>query len=282
MSRLVLFLLITLFLNTWAGNERFLHATTQSQGRSPQERGASVARQVQDREAGRDSRTSMRMRLFDRQGRMRERALSILSMKGGSGRAVPGDRSLTRFTYPNDINGTGFLVWENPDGEDERFLFLPSLGRVRRIAGNETQDSFVGSDFTYEDIGGREFNDYTYTLLDDTSRWTAPDGTTHPVFRLESRTKDVKARFPRVISLVRQDNFVVVRGEVHNRRDELQKVFDVRKLDKVSGIWTVFEMVMADSLQKTRTELVVEKIEYNVGLTAADFSRRELERGGGR
>jgi hypothetical protein len=280
MSRLVLFLLITLFLNTWAGNERFLQATTQAQGRSPQERGAWVARQVQDREAGRDNRTAMRMRLFDRQGRMRERALSILGMKGGPGRAVPGDRSLTRFTYPNDINGTGFLVWENPDGEDERFLFLPSLGRVRRIAGNETQDSFVGSDFTYEDIGGREFNDYTYTLIDDTSRWTAPDGTLHPVFRLESRNKDVKARFPRVISLVRQDNFVVVRGEIHNRRDELQKVFDVRKLDRVSGIWTVFEMVMADTLQKTRTELVVEKVEYNVGLTAADFSRRELERGG--
>ncbi len=280
MSRLVLFLLITLLLNTWAGNECFLQATTQPQGRSPQERGAWVARQVQDREAGRDNRTAMRMRLFDRQGRMRERALTILGMKGGAGRAVPGDRSLTRFTYPNDINGTGFLVWENPDGDDERFLYLPSLGRVRRIAGNETQDSFVGSDFTYEDIGGREFNDYTYTLLDDTSRWTAPDGTTHPVFRLESKTKDVKARFPRVISLVRQDNFVVVRGEIHNRRDELQKVFDVRKLDRVSGIWTVFEMVMADTLQKTRTELVVEKIEHNVGLTAADFSRRELERGG--
>ena len=280
MSRLVLFFLITLFLNTWAGNERFLHATEQVQGRSPQERGASVARQVQDRDTGRDSRTTMRMRLFDRQGRSRERALTILGMKGGQGRPVPGDRSLTRFTYPNDINGTGFLVWENPAGDDERFLYLPSLGRVRRIAGNETQDSFVGSDFTYEDIGGREFTDYTYTLLDENARWTAPDGSIHAAYRLESKTKDVRARFPRVISLVRQDNFVVVRGEIHNRRDELQKVFDVRRLDRVAGIWTVFEMVMADSLQKSRTELVVEKIDYNVGLTAADFNRRELERGG--
>ncbi len=280
MSRLVLFLLITLFLNTWAGNELFLHATEQVQGRSQQERGAWIARQVQDRDTGRDNRTAMRMRLFDRQGRSRERALTILGMKGGPGRQVPGDRSLTRFTYPNDINGTSFLVWENPAGDDERFLYLPSLGRVRRIAGNETQDSFVGSDFTYEDIGGREFTDYTYTLLDENARWTAPDGSVHGVYRLESRNKDVKARFPRVISLIRQDNFVVVRGEIHNRRDELQKVFDVRRLDRVSGIWTVFEMVMADSLQKTRTELVVEKVEYNVGLTAADFSRRELERGG--
>ena len=75
--------------------------------------------------------------------------------------APDGDRLLIRFTYPNDIRGTGFLVWEHPNSDDERFLYLPSLGRVRRIAGTEAQESFVGSDFTYEDIGGREFDDYT-------------------------------------------------------------------------------------------------------------------------
>jgi hypothetical protein len=241
-----------------------------------------VARQVQDRDTGKDARSSMRMRLFDRQGRARERVLITLSLKGGPGRPVAGDRSLTRFTYPNDINGTGFLVWENPTGEDERFLYLPSLGRVRRIAGNETQDSFVGSDFTYEDIGGREFNDYTYTLLDEAGTWKAPDGTMHPVYRLESRARDASSRFPRVVSLVRKDNFVVVHGEIHNKRDELQKTFDVKKLDRVSGIWTVLEMVMSDATQRTRTELVVEKMEYNVGLKDADFSRRELERGAAR
>lgn len=279
MSRLFAFFLITLFLNTWAGNERFLLATVQPQGRSPEERGTWVARRVQDRDTGRDSRSTMRMRLFDRQGRARERVLTTLGLKGGPGRPAPGDRSLTRFTYPNDISGTGFLVWENPDGEDERFLYLPSLGRVRRIAGNEAQDSFMGSDFTYEDIGGREFSDYTYTLLDESGRWTAPDGSIHPVYRLESRSRDARARFPRVVSLVRQDNFLVVRADIFNRRDEVQKVFDVKRVDRISGIWTVLEMTMADALQKTRTDLVVETVEYNVGLTPADFSRRALEQG---
>jgi hypothetical protein len=278
MSRPVFFFLIAIFLNTWAGDDLSLFPglnaadSDQASGKTAQEKGEWVARQVQDRDTGRDGRSSIRMRLFDRQGRVRERALSTLTMKGGPGRPVPGDRSLTRFTYPNDINGTGFLVWENPTGEDERFLYLPSLGRVRRIAGNETQDSFVGSDFTYEDIGGREFADYTYLLLDETST----------EYRLESRAKAPGARFPRVVSLVRKDNFVVVHAEIHNRRDELQKTFDVRRLERVSGIWTVLEMVMADAAQRTRTELVVEKAEYNVGLKDTDFSRRELERGAGR
>lgn len=287
MSRLVFIFLIALFLNTWAGDELFPDGASaalsaQAAGRTPQEKGEWVARQAQDRDTGRDGRSTLRMRLFDRQGRVRERALSTLTLKGGPGRPVPGDRSLTRFTYPNDINGTGFLVWENPAGDDERFLYLPSLGRVRRIAGNETQDSFVGSDFTYEDIGGREFNDYTYTLLDEASSWASPDGTPYPAYRLESRAKAPSARYPRVVSLVRKDNFVVVHAEIHNKRDELQKTFDVKKLDRVNGIWTVLEMSMADTVQRTRTELVVEKAEYNVGLKESDFSRRELERGSGR
>ncbi len=282
MSRLGYYFLIALFLNTWAGNELLLGAPGGPRA-NPQERsGEWVARQVQNRDTGDDARSTMRMRLFDRQDRVRERVLSALNLKGGQGRPVPGDRSLTRFTYPNDINGTGFLVWEDPDGDDERFLYLPSLGRVRRIAGSETQDSFVGSDFTYEDIGGREFNDYTYTRLDDPDPWTAPDGSTHAVYQLESRAKEPSARFPRVVSLVRQDNFVVVHAEIHNKRDELQKTFDVKKVDKVAGIWTVLEMVMVDAIQRTRTELVVEKMEYNVGLKASDFSRRELERGSAR
>lgn len=225
----------------------------------------------------------MKMRLFDRQGRVRERALTVHSMRGGAGRPAPGDRSLVRFSYPNDIKGTAFLVWEQPNADDERFLYLPSLGRVRRIAGSEAQESFVGSDLTYEDIGGREFENYSYRLIESPqpAPWTAPDGSRHAVYVLESRSKDSTARFPRVVSFVRQDNLVVVRAEIHNKRDELQKTFEALRLEKVSGYWTVLQMKMTDGLQRTRTELSLDRVEYNVGLTLDDFSRLRLERGGG-
>ena len=117
-----------------------------------------IARQVDRRDTGRDSRLTMRMRLFDRQGRARERTLGVTGLRGQGG---AGDRVLVRFTYPNDIAGTGFLVWEHPGAEDDRFLYLPALARVRRITGAERQESFVGSDFTYEDIGGRALEDYS-------------------------------------------------------------------------------------------------------------------------
>ena len=225
----------------------------------------------------------MRMKLVDRHGRVRERALTIITLRGRDAPGAPpsapdGDRLLIRFTYPNDIRGTSFLVWEHPDSDDERFLYLPSLGRVRRIAGTEAQESFVGSDFTYEDIGGREFDDYTYAFAapdGENASWSpAAGGPPRPAWRLESRRKDKAAEFPRVVSLVLKDALIVAGADVYNRRNEKQKVYTVRRLEQIESIWTVMESEMTNAIEKTRTELIVESMDYNVGLKETDFSRR--------
>src|SRR5687768_8195694 len=235
-----------------------------------------VARQIQDRDTGRDSRAELRMRLYDRQGRVRERSLTLLSLRGAKD---SGDRTLIRFTYPNDIRNTGFLVWEHPGADDERFLYLPALGRVRRISGQEKQESFVGSDLSYEDIGGRDVADYFYSFASEGASWTAPDGSKHPVWSLESRARDADAEFPRSVSLVLKDRFIIVQAEIFNRRNERVKRFDVRRLERVDGFWTVLDMAMTNERDKTRTELTTSAIRYNVGLKEDDFSRRELEAG---
>jgi len=242
-----------------------------------------VARQADKRDVGKDGTFELKMRLFDRQQRVRERELAIRTLRpqstGGTSTKPggEGDRMLIRFTYPNDIKGTAFLVWEHPEGEDERFLYLPALGRVRRITGAEAQDSFVGSDFTYEDISGREVGDYTYTMVEQSGTWSGPDGKPVPVYRIESRAKDTQARFPRVVSTIRKDNFVVVHADIYNRRDEKQKVYEVRGLELVQSIWTLSEVVMTDTSAKTHTDLSLTNVRYNIGLKESDFSRRELE-----
>jgi hypothetical protein len=271
MPRLLFFFLL-IFLKAEPGNAL---TSSQARGQTPAAQGEWLARQVEDRDTGRDGRVTFKMRLFDRQDRVRERDLTVLSKKYPAG-----DKSLTRFTRPADIAGTGFLVWEHngdpartgakPE-DDERFLFLPSLARVRRIAGSEAQESFVGSDFTYEDIGGREINDYTYTLVND----TAANGT---AYTLESRAKNPGARFPRVVSTIRKDNFVVIHADIFGKRDELVKVFEASKVEKIGKYWTVTAMTMKDLSQKTRTEMVVEKAEYDIGLGDDVFTRRELEK----
>jgi hypothetical protein len=238
-----------------------------------------VAERIDRRDTGRDSRLEMTMRLFDRQGRVRERALVLTGLRASSPDSAIGDRVLIRFLAPNDIKGTGFLVWEHHKSDDERFLYLPALGRVRRIAGAEKQESFVGSDLSYEDIGGRELDDYTYSFVQRDATWTEGDGRSHPAWQLESRAVDPNSAYPRSVSLVRKDTFVVVSSEVFNRRNEREKKYDVRRLEQIGGIWTAMDVVMANELQRTRTELVVTQARYNLGLSERDFSRRVLEQG---
>jgi hypothetical protein len=249
------------------------HASVEAQQDSPEW----VARQVQDRDTGRDSRAEMRMRLYDRRGRVRERALTITALRGTAGK---GDRTLIRFTYPNDIRNTAFLVWEHPAADDERFLYLPALGRVRRIAGEEKQESFVGSDLSYEDIGGRDLADYTYAFTEQNATWTAPDGTRLPAWSLESKAREAAATYPRSVSLVLKDRFIVVHAETYNRRNERAKVFDVKRLERVNGIWSVMDLAVANERENTRTELTTTALQYNVGLTENDFSRRQIEQPG--
>jgi hypothetical protein len=235
-----------------------------------------VALAMEERDTGRDSRGEMRMRLVDRQGRARERVLAITTLRGAGGR---GDKTLVRFTYPNDIRGTSFLVWEHADAADERFLYLPALGRVRRIAGQEKQESFVGSDLSYEDIGGRDVADYTYAFASENASWTAPDGARHAAWALESRAKDKDAEFPRSVSIVLKAQLVTVHADIFNRRDERAKVFDVKRLERVDGIWTALDLAVSNERDKTRTELTTTSLRYNVGLSDDDFSRRQLEQG---
>jgi hypothetical protein len=81
------------------------------------------------------------------------------------------------------------------------------------------------------------------------------------------------------VSTIVKDSFVVVGAEIFNRRDEKQKVYTVRRLEQVEGIWTAMDAEMTNALEKSRTELTIEKMDYNVGLKDSDFTRRELESG---
>jgi hypothetical protein len=70
-----------------------------------------------------------------------------------------------------------------------------------------------------------------------------------------------------------------VQADIYNRRNEGQKVYSVRRIQQVQGIWTVFDSSMTNVLDRTKTDLIVEKVGYNTGLDEEAFSRRTLESG---
>jgi Outer membrane lipoprotein-sorting protein len=237
-----------------------------------------VARQVDGRDTGRDARSSMQMRLFDRQGRKRERTLTLLALEGApagakaaaKGDAI-GDRLLMRFTYPNDIAGTSFLVWERDGAEDERFLFLPALGRVRRIAGSERQESFVGSDFTYEDISGRDLSADSRALL----RRETHEGV--ECFVIESTPK-VDAGYARRLSWIDTGMFLPRKEEFYDRRNRLIKVFHSEVVQVVKGHPTILRRTMKDASANHATVVEMTGVDYDLGIEEDVFTERYLRR----
>jgi len=229
-----------------------------------------VARRVEERDTGRDARFEMEMKLYDRRGRETVRRLTLLARRDRSLGNL--DRVLVRFTYPEDLRNTGFLAIENPKGEDDRFLYLPSLGRSRRVSAQEKQESFVGSDLTYEDISGRRLEDYRYDLPGE----EAVEG--RACYVLESNAKDPGAKYPRSVSWVEQESFVIRRGQIFDRSKERAKDYRAERVEKVDGIWTALSITMENVKQGTRTVLTTTRVEYNRGIPESVFTRQNLER----
>jgi hypothetical protein len=231
--------------------------------------GDELARRIEARDRGDDARFEMEMRLYDHRGRETLRRLTVLLRREESL-----DRFLLRFTYPGDLRDTGLLNLERSDGEDDRYLFLPALGRSRRVAAQEKEDSFVASDFSYEEISGQRISDYDYRVLG------VDELAGRPVYLLESKRKDPESRRPRSVSWVDGERFVMLKSEIFDASGDKSKEFEVQRVELVDGIWTTVEQSMRTLPDGTRTTLVVTRAEYNRGVSPRLFSRQTLERGG--
>lgn len=227
-----------------------------------------VAQNIDEREKGDDASLKMDMSLIDKKGRERQRKLFIIR-KDFEGK----DKLLLRFTYPKDIKGTSFLVWEHKGRDNERFLYLPALGRIRRIATREKDENFAGTDFSYEDISGRKLEDYTYKLIEEKIISEGKD-----CYILASYPKEKDSRYPKILSYVRKDNFVTIKAQYYNKKGEVEKTYRVLKLEKINGIWTALELSMENHKTSHKTFIKIKDVQYNKGISGRRFERRALKR----
>jgi len=227
-----------------------------------------VAQKIDEREKGNDVSLNMDMTLIDRGNRERQRKLFIIR-KDFEGK----DKLLLKFIYPNDIKGTSFLVWEHKGRDNERFLYLPALGRIRRIATREKNENFAGTDFSYEDISGRKLEDYAYKFIKKDILYKG-----NICYLLESYPKEKNSKYPKTCSWVRKDIFVTIKGEYYNKKGEVEKTYAVVKLKEIDGIWTVLEHSMENHKTAHKTLIKVEDVQYNKGIPDKSFERRILKR----
>ena len=221
-----------------------------------------------------------RLILIDRRNRQRERDLRMYSKEYGED-----TRSLSQFDSPADIRGTAYLNydWDDPSTNDDSWLYLPSLQRVKRIANSDTSDSFLGSDFTYADINGLETAWYDYSffsesdLVDGQDCWVI-DITAKAEFR--DKAEDATG-YSRLRTWIRKDNFVQQRGQAWELRGNRIKYFNSSEIEQVDGIWTIKRMQVIttrNDRQVHASVLQVEDVNYNVELGDEIFTTEYMQR----
>lgn len=218
--------------------------------------------------SGNDMKAKVSMRLVSKEGQERTRELLMLRKNVGQGSE---QRSFIYFYSPADVRDMTFMMWKHPPRDAERWLFLPALNMVRRIAANDKRSSFVGSDFSYEDVSGREVEEDTHTLL----REETADG--KPVFVIRSAPKDPRSvDFSYRLSWIDKENFVLRREEYFDKRGELYKVFSADEVKQIQGFWTTVRRTMKNAQNVHRTEVSFSEVGYDVGIPNDLFTERSL------
>ncbi len=231
--------------------------------------GTEIMTKVHDRENGKSSIVESTMILTNDRGQTKERVVRAVRKEYGDL-----SKSMIRFLSPADVKGTGFLIWENADRDDDQFLYLPALKQdPRRIASSEKGSRFMGTEFTYEDMENRKVDKDTHTLL----REETLDG--KKVYVVESiPKKGSDSQYKKLISWVRPDIWIPVKIEFYDNNGALLKVLTVKKVEQVQGIWTTLDSIMDNVQDKKKTELILDKVQYNTDIPDEFFTERYLKR----
>jgi hypothetical protein len=211
-----------------------------------------------------------RMTLINANGDRSERTMEVRTLEGATDE---GDKTMIVFKAPPDIGGTGLLTHQNRSGEDDQWLYLPALRRVKRIASSSRASSFAGSEFTYEDLTPLELAKYRYKHLRDDMVGEVP------VWVVESVPQFKDSGYSRMELFVRRDNHQTVRTNFYDRKGEPMKVGRFEEWSKADGKWWRARAVRMENLQ-TRKSTVLETLEIRIGagLSARDFTTRALEK----
>jgi outer membrane lipoprotein-sorting protein len=237
-----------------------------------------IMAKVDARDTGKSSVSNTIMILIDKKDRKRVREIQLFSKEYSDV-----DKSVSFFKAPADVRGTSYMSfnWENSNKEDDSWLYLPALQKVNRIASSDRSGSFMGSDFTYTDIDGFEFSDYTYEMKKESD---IVDGKDCWVIELNPRSKEVinKTGYLKSVQWIRKDIYFAVKGRILVKKGKKVKLFLAKDLNKINGIWTAKTLQMITTKNKKiqhKSIFQLKDIKYNVPVEDSLFATEAMRRG---
>lgn len=233
-------------------------------------RGEAIARTADARLHGYgDSRATLEMVLTNAAGETAGRVLRVSARENGAA----GDQVLMVFATPRDLAGTALLSWNHPQGDDEQWLYLPAVKRVKQLGARNKSGPFMASEFAYEDIVTPFWQKYRYRWLrDDTI-----DGL--PCAVIERIPLDSDSGYTRQWVWIDNRDALIRRIDYFDRRNAPLKTYVARDFTQHDGRhWRPAEMQMTNLQTNRRTLLRWRDYRFGTGLTAGDFTQNALQR----
>ena len=231
---------------------------------------------------GATGRANVKMTIVDARKRTRLRELTILRWDAPdpAKKAAPpvakkdekhtGEQKFyIYFRKPADVKGMAFLVHKHLDKDDDRWLYLPAIDLVKRIAGSEKRTSFAGSDFFYEDVSGRNVADDTHELTESTSKY----------YVLKNTPKDPKkVEFAYYKTWIHKKTFLVVKNEYYDRNGKAYRKYQAAAVKQIQDNWTVTKARMTDLRTGRYTDAEYSDVKYDIPVGEDVFTERYLRR----
>ncbi|MCR4853289.1 MAG: outer membrane lipoprotein-sorting protein [Prevotella sp.] len=233
--------------------------------------GREIVQRVKNRPDGDTRYAEMELTLTKKNGSTRQRKVSSWAMDEGKD-----TKKMMFFTYPGDVKGTGFLTWDYDKigKEDAKWLYLPAMKKTRRISGSSSKtDYFMGTDFTYDDMGSRHVDEDRHKLLREETK----NG--FKCWVVESVPVDKHEIYSRKVSWIRKDCLTATYVEYYDKLNKLHRVLTTYDIRKVQGFWTIHKMVMKNVQTQHSTTIVVKNPKYNVKVDKSLFTVSKLEKG---
>ena len=249
---------------------------TASKAETPEEKGLAIAIEADKRDLGWNDQTADGvMILRDASGKESSREFDSLTLEDNA--AGLGDQSIIIFTNPRDIRGTGLLTHakEEPN-DDDQWLYLPAIKRVKRISSSNRTGKFVSSEFSYEDLAAQEVEDYTYKWLRDEP---CPNDATLTCYVSESYPKNQRSGYSKRTSWIDQQEYRLMQVEFYNRRGDLEKVLTFDGYQEYLGAyWRADKLTMLNKQTGKETDLLWSNYSFKTGLGQGDFDAQVLPR----
>jgi hypothetical protein len=241
-----------------------------------------IMEMVEDRDDGYSSTSKTTMVLIDSKGKKRTRTMRMFS-KDISDTIT---HTATFFLTPSDVKNTAFLTYDysGEDKDDDQWMYLPALKKTKRIPASDKDASFMGSDFSYSDMTAKELDDYKFKVIKEIN--IKRKDTKVPVWVIESLPKTQKVidetGYKKSILYIRKDNYVLVRAKFYLNKADRVKYLDVRRLEKINGIWVPTQTTMTTKQGKKtihKTILGQPDMKINIDISSDIFTIRAIEKG---